>query len=55
MQPNILILQLIERVVDEEATLEEVEFLMDYFEHNDDYIDYFMGYKRLRDAYLKKR
>jgi hypothetical protein len=55
MQPNILIMQLIERVVDEEATLEEVEFLMDYFEYNDDYIDYFMGYKRLRDAYPKKK
>jgi hypothetical protein len=55
MQPNILILQLIERVVDEEATVEEVKFLMNYFEHNDDYIDYFMGYKRLRDAYPKKK
>jgi hypothetical protein len=46
---------LIERVIDEEATLEEVEFLMEFFQHNDDYIDYFIGYKRLRDANPKKR
>lgn len=27
---------------------------MDYFEHNDDYIEYCIGYKRLRGAYSKK-
>jgi hypothetical protein len=48
MQPNIIILQIIERVVDEEATLEEVEFLMDYFEHNDDYYNYFLGYRLIK-------
>jgi hypothetical protein len=54
MQPKLPILQLIERVIDEKATLEEVEFLMEFFQHNDDYIDYFIGYKRLRDVFAKK-
>ena len=55
MQPNIIILQLIERVIDQEASLEEVEQLIHYFEQNDEYFDYFLGYKLLRDAYPKKR
>jgi hypothetical protein len=55
MQPNIIILQIIERVVDEEASHEEVEQLMNFFEHDTEYYDYFLGYKLLKKAYPKKR
>ena len=54
MKLNIKILQLIERVIDEEASSEEAEQLMNYFEHNTEYYDYFLGYKLLRKAYQKK-
>ena len=47
MKLNIKILQLIEKVIDEEASLEEVEQLMNYFEHDTEYYDYFLGYKLL--------
>lgn len=53
MKLDIKILQLIEKVVDEEASPEEVKELMNFFERDTEYYDYFQGYKLIRKAYPK--